>query len=77
MRRKRTIHKKIVGKCGAEGLKIKVLSIRDKILGAEGSMSEVGIPPPHNLDKPNTLVDRNYRTTKVIFMEVVILILNL
>ena len=27
--------------------RLKVLSISDKSLGAEGSMSKVGIPPPH------------------------------
>ena len=40
-------------------------SISDKILGAEGSMSEVGIPPPHNLYKPNTPVAGNYHTIPI------------
>ena len=31
--------------------------LSDKILGAEGLMSKVGIPPPHNLDTPYALVD--------------------
>ena len=29
------------------------------ILGVEGSMSEVGIPPPHNSDKPHARVAVN------------------
>ena len=28
-----------------------------RILGPEWSMSEVGTPPPHNLEKPQRLVD--------------------
>ena len=31
--------------------RLKVLRINEESLGAEGSMSEVGIPPPHNLYK--------------------------
>ena len=47
--------------------RLKVSSISDKSLGAEGSMSEVGIPPPNNLNKPHAPVARNYHTiTKVI-----------
>ena len=30
--------------------------LSDKSLGEEWSMSEVGIPPPHNLDNPHALV---------------------
>ena len=33
--------------------------LSDKSLGAEGSISEVVIPPPNNLDTPHSLVDRN------------------
>ena len=36
-----------------------VLRVSDESLGAEGSMSEVVIPPPHNLDTPHALVAMN------------------
>ena len=39
-----------------------MLSISDESLGAEGSMSEVGIPLPHNSDKPHAPVAGNYHT---------------
>ena len=42
--------------------RLKVLSISDESLGAEGSMSEVGIPLPHNSDKPHAPVAGNYHT---------------
>ena len=32
-------------------------NIKRRIISAEGEMSEVGIPPHHNLDNPNALVD--------------------
>ena len=43
--------------------RLKVLSISDKSLGVEGSMSEVGIPPPHNLEKLHAPVAGNYHHT--------------
>ena len=43
-------------------LDLKVLSISDESLGVERSMSEVGIPPPHNLDKTHAPVQRNCHT---------------
>ena len=36
--------------------RLKLLRISDERLGAEESMSKVGIPPPHNLYKPHALV---------------------
>ena len=39
---------------------LKLLSIRNKSLGAEGSMYEVVIPPPHNLDTPHALVAKKH-----------------
>ena len=32
-------------------------NIKQRILGEEGEVSKVGIPPPHNLDNPRALVD--------------------
>ena len=49
-----------------------MLIISNKILGAKGSMSEVGIPPPHNSDKPQALVARNYHTITASAAEVMI-----
>ena len=42
-----------------------MLSISNEILGEEGSMSEVGIPSPHNTDKPHAPVAGNYHTIPV------------
>ena len=39
---------------------LKVLSISDKSLGLEGSISKVGITPPHILGKPHSLVAGNH-----------------
>ena len=42
-----------------------MLTISNKSLGAEGSMSEIGMPPPNNLDTTHTLVARNTHTQYV------------
>ena len=39
-----------------------MLSISDNSLGVEGSMSEIGILPPHNSDKLHAPVAVNYHT---------------
>ena len=59
-RRKRTIQKKYIIKNWGRRARVKVLSISNESLGVERSMSEVGIPPPHNLDKPHAPVAVNY-----------------
>ena len=44
---------------GGEGEAVTIRKLRNnkrRILGLEWSMSEVGTPPPHNLDKPHGLV---------------------
>ena len=51
----RTIQKTGEEKGGA-GASLKS-NIKQHILGMEGEMSEVGIPPPHDLDNPHALVD--------------------
>ena len=51
----RTIQKNGVEK-GVAGASSRI-KIKRWILGEEGAMSEVGIPPPHNLDNPHALVD--------------------
>ena len=42
--------------------RIKVLSISNGRLDVEGSISEVGIPPPNNLEKYHAPVAGNYHT---------------
>ena len=53
------------GKRWGRSDRLKVLSIINKSLGTEGSMSEVGIPPPHNSDKPHALVAANHTHTHI------------
>ena len=52
---------KMIKKEWEEGLD-KVVSISDKSLGSEGSMSKVGISPRHNSDKLHAPVASNYHT---------------
>ena len=54
---------------------VKKCNDKQRRLGAEGSMSEVGIPPPHNLDTPYALVAGYITLTigKIFIIEVIIL----
>ena len=47
------------GGVGGAGPRSKLSNNKRRSLGPERSMSEVGTPPPHNLDKPRKLVASN------------------
>ena len=59
-RGKLTIQKKDRRKRWGRRARLKVLSMIEESLGAEGSISEVVIPPPHNSDKPHASMAVNY-----------------
>ena len=59
IRGKRKIQEKYIRKMWGGRDRLTVLRIRDNILGVEGSMSEVVIPPPHHSEKPHSPVAGN------------------
>ena len=60
------------GNVREQGGLMSVCNNRLRILGTEWSMSEVGTPPPYNLDKPHRMVDSiiNNNNTNVIITQV-------